>query len=126
MGHSGSVEFSGIDKLAQAMQVHDRQVQRVVLGEFMRAGDEGTAFAKINAPWTDRTGNARAGLHSDVQVLDQGRTFELIIAGSVFYQIFLETRFSGKYAIIMPTINHIGKLLMDRIQADLGKMGGAA
>lgn len=124
MGHSGSVEFTGIDKLAQAMGQHDRAVQRVILGQFKFAEGEATTYAKQNAPWTDRTGNARAGLHSETLVGPGATSFELIVAGSVFYQIFLETRFSGKYAIIMPTINYIGALLMNRIQSSLSKMGG--
>jgi len=108
------------------MQLHDRQVQRVILGQFKYAEGEATTYAKTNAPWTDRTGNARAGLHADTIVGPGATSFELVVAGSVFYQIFLETRFSGKYAIIMPTVNHIGHLLMQRIQSSLDQMGATA
>ena len=123
MVRKGSVTFDGFDKLATHMEEHDRKVKRVVLGHFLRASDEATAYAKTNAPWTDRTGNARAGLHSSVDI--QPNSFELIVAGSVFYQIFLETRFSGRYAIILPTVNHIGGILMQRIQASLNQMEAA-
>lgn len=125
MGRSGSVEFSGIDKLAETIGVHDRKVQRVVLGQFKRAEDEAVTFAKINAPWTDRTGNARAGLHAETLVGEGARTFELVVAHSVFYGLWLEVRFSGKFAIIMPTINYIGMILMDRIASSINQIEAA-
>lgn len=123
MAASGSVEFSGIDKLAAAMQDHDRKVQRMILGQFKYAEGEATSFAKVNAPWVDRTGNARAGLHSETLVGPGATSFELIVAHSVFYGIFLERRFSGRNAIILPTINYIGAVLIGRIQDSLSKMG---
>jgi len=119
-----SVEFTGIDKLAAAIGENDRKIQRVVLGIFIKSEDDAVTYAKTNAPWTDRTGNARAGLHAKTVVADQGKAFELIVAGSVFYQIFLETRFSGKYAILLPTVNYIGGIIMQRIQSALSQMEG--
>jgi hypothetical protein len=66
--------------------------------------------ARSNAPWNDQTGNARQGLmaksyRSYAADLSGGR----IVVGAVLYHtvpygIFLETRFSGKYRVIMPTV----------------------
>ena len=61
------------------------------------------AEAKTNAKWTDRTGNARSGLGTSVQVVGRHQ-YALVLYGSVKYQIWLEVRFAGKYAIIMRTL----------------------
>ena len=67
-----------------------------------RSGDQAVAYMKVNAPWTDRTGNARSGL--DKAVFRQGRRWVLNLFGRANYQIYLEKSNGGKYAIIGPTI----------------------
>ena len=101
-----AVTFSGIDQMAKAIGSQDDRFRKIIAGQFYRAKPDAETYAKNNAPWTDRTGNARAGLHADVST--EGNTFQLLMAHTVFYGVFLEHRFSGKYAILMPTINHIG------------------
>jgi hypothetical protein len=59
--------------------------------------------ARQNAPWEDRTGNARSGLMGFSE--DLARDFVLIyLTHSMFYGKYLEYSNGGKYAIIMPTI----------------------
>lgn len=60
-------------------------------------------FAKNNAPWTDRTANARQSLHAWVEELSKD-TVNLYLSHGVSYGIFLEVRFAGQYAIIWPTL----------------------
>jgi hypothetical protein len=60
------------------------------------------AYMRENAPWTDRTGNARQGLGARVVVNPE--VVSIVLYHSVFYGIFLEARWGGKYAIIEPTI----------------------
>ncbi len=62
-----------------------------------------TQKAKANAPWTDRTGNARRSLHSKSQV----SAMELVITlhHGVEYGIFLEVCNAGRFAILIPTLN---------------------
>ena len=76
-------------------------------------------WAKLNAPWTDRTTNARNGLAAR-----SGRTAKvhyIVLFHQVPYGIWLETRWSGKYAIIMPTIDKFGPEIMDTLQKILDK-----
>ncbi|AMB17234.1 hypothetical protein SEA_WEISS13_20 [Mycobacterium phage Weiss13] len=120
---SAQIKITGIDQMALAMKEHDQKVKRAMAFEFKRAEPLATSYAKKNAPWTDRSGNARAGLHAKARSIDAGNAFDLTMAHSVFYGIFLETRWSGKYAILLPTINYIGKILMQRIESRLGKLG---
>ncbi len=69
-------------------------------------------YAKINAPWTDRTGNARNGLAA--RAYRQGKEIGIIIYHQVPYGIWLEVRWSGRYAIINPTIEAMGPAVMAR------------
>ncbi len=75
--------------------------------------------AKQNAPWTDRTGNARQALYSDVMDLAQDVVM-LFLAHGMNYGLFLEVRWSAKYAVIWPTIranlNDIAAMLQGMFQ----------
>lgn len=73
--------------------------------------------ARLNAPWTDQTTNARNGLVA-TYVRDDADTHSIILAHRVPYGIFLETRFAGKFAIIMPTLN----LFFPKVMATLNKI----
>lgn len=119
----GNVYVTGFDVLTRNVEGHDRHIKKVILAHMIRAESESTTYAKQNAPWTDRTGNARAGLFSKARAVNGGESFELIVAHSMSYGLWLEIRFSGKYAIIQPTIDHIGPILMKRIGDTLLKMG---
>jgi hypothetical protein len=81
-----------------------------------------TAQAKTAAPWEDQTGNARNGLNAAV---DRPARYvvALTLYGSVKYQIWLEVRFAGKYAVIMPTIRMYGPIVMTSFNKLLEKLG---
>lgn len=112
--------WSGKDDLTKRINDFDRQMKRVVAGQVMYAQNDAVSYARKNAPWTDRTGNARSGLHASVNL---GENFaELIVAHSVPYGIWLEVRWSGKYAIIGPTIFWTGKLIISRLESSLMKL----
>lgn len=86
------------------------KVQRAVVGATEYGATKGQGHAKTNAKWTDRTANARNGLRA-FAVHEPGRS-TIIIAHGVPYGIWLEVRFSGKYAIIGPTLIYTGDLTM--------------
>lgn len=67
---------------------------------------EAEDYARSNAPWEDRTGDARAGLHADVE--SEGGVITLTLSHDVDYGIFLELIENGKFAIIMPTLEIYG------------------
>ena len=67
------------------------------------------SYAKLNAPWTDRTGHARQGLHAGVDIQDD--QFVLYLSHGVEYGIWLELKNSGKYAIVRPTVEaHLSRI----------------
>ena len=59
------------------------------------------SYAKLNAPWKDRTSNARQGLHGGVDT--DGGQFVLYLSHGVEYGIWLELAHGGNYAIVGPT-----------------------
>jgi len=63
---------------------------------------EAEQTAKENAPWTDRTGDARKLLKGEV--IDDGDSLGFRLLHRVEYGKHLETANSGKYAILKPTI----------------------
>lgn len=71
------------------------------------------AEAKTNAPWVDRTGNARQGLRGWVQ--ENPDAVRLILQHSIVtYGVFLELKNGGRYAIILPTLEaRYGELMND-------------
>jgi hypothetical protein len=117
----GRVEFTK-DSLSPSLQrlgpVLNRNIYQVM--RFHAPTLEATA--KTNAKWTDRTSNARNGLNASVEVLGK-HTYALTLAGGVKYQIWLEVRFAGKYAIIMPTIRAYAPLVFASFNRLLERMG---
>lgn len=69
------------------------------------------AYMRLRAPWNDDTGNARAGLHAATERLRLIR-YAVILAHTVSYGIYLETRHGGRYRIIEPSLRHGGDELM--------------
>ena len=57
---------------------------------------------RTNAPWQDQTSNARNGLFAVVVV--STNAVSIVLYHSVPYGIWLELRWSGKYAIITPSL----------------------
>jgi len=70
--------------------------------------------AKANAPWTDRTGNARTGLFgtSEADFAAKVVTIYLSHGATIDYGVWLELASSGRYAVIMRTMqNHYEHLM---------------
>lgn len=78
------------------------------------------AWMKSNARWRDRTGNARAGLRGNPGREDDSWFIDLM--GGVPYQIWLEVRWSGKYAIIVPALQVQGRALMRNLGGLIDRM----
>lgn len=73
-----------------------------------------TKYAKNNRPWTDRTGRARRGLHSKVVMTASELSIQL--HHKMYYGYYLEMRQAGKYAILRPTIDKHGELMLEMLR----------
>lgn len=80
-------------------------------------------YAQQNAPWDDRTGDARRGLTATGE--QRLVKYTITLFHTVDYGIWLEVRWDGMYAIILPTIEHMGHVLMDRLDIALLASGTA-
>lgn len=87
-----------------------------------RQADVGTRMMKQGAPWTDRTGNARATLMGTPKHSE--REHQIILSGGMPYQIWLEIKQAGKYAIIGPTVPELGRKTMAMFEGLLAMMRG--
>jgi hypothetical protein len=98
------------DKLTPGLKAFPGKLNNALgeVAEFFTPQVEG--YAKTHAPWTDRTGNARNGLHATSFHEIHGHGID--IAHSVPYGIWLEIRHEGHLAIIIPTIKTMGKSFM--------------
>lgn len=100
---SGMVIFDGIGPVLDYMVISGASQ----VAEAMEKGKEKVEeYARLNAPWADRTGAARSGLTASV-FLEMGEVV-LELAHTVDYGIWLETIQDGQYAIIMPTLEALG------------------
>lgn len=62
--------------------------------------------ARENAPWTDRTGQARQRLTGDVLIAANG--YKLRLAHGVDYGVWLELAHEKRFSIIPKTIEYVG------------------
>lgn len=105
----------GIAK-AEVVIMHDLE------DEVLNTAVEALAFAQDQAPWEDRTGDARAGL--DVDVRWEGETIVWQMFHTVSYGLYLETRWNGKFAIIMPTLEQFAGQIGRGLNESGGDFGG--
>jgi len=115
------VEWSGDKRVRANMRAYGDRVRFAVeqVATYWAAVIE--KAAKESAPWTDRTANARQSLRAYVDSEAPtgypnprdlaAHSVALYLSHGVEYGIYLETRFAGQYAIIMPTLQrHYGQI----------------
>lgn len=87
--------------------------------EFETARGQVENYARNHAPWEDRTGDARAGLTTDVYEND-GSVF-LELAHTVEYGLWLEIIQNGRFAIILPTLEVMAPQVMGKAVARISR-----
>jgi hypothetical protein len=81
-------------------------------------GQDLVDYMRDNAPWNDITGDARRGLVAEVIADDNEMTITLM--HTVEYGIWLEIRWGGRYAIIVPTVEQKGPEIYDKMKGMCG------
>lgn len=84
----------------------NRKTRAAIRDVFDQQAPRGEAYMKEHAPWTDRTGAARATLSTTTHY--PRNQYVLIFAHGVYYGIWLEVSNSGDYQVIMPSVRAIG------------------
>lgn len=70
-------------------------------------------YAKNNAPWQDQTGAARQGL--GVEVTKSFGEVVLNLYHTVDYGLWLEVIQNGRFATIMPTLEHYAPIVFGQV-----------
>lgn len=108
---------SGVDWDDKAVQANLEnlmpQIKDAVFQLFTYWSQKGASQMRSNARWTDRTGNARNGLAASV--FEDDEQIALVFYHRVSYGIWLEVRWSGRYAIIGPTMAEVAPQLAQQI-----------
>jgi len=112
--------FNG-DALAGAVKRIDNQVDRGMAAAAHYHSARAQGYARANAPWTDRSTNARNGLFAKVNRRGPG-SYQIVLFHTMPYGVWLEIRWSGRYAIIRPTIDHEGPEVMRTVSQLFGSM----
>jgi hypothetical protein len=111
-----------ISTLIKGVAVFDDRLDRAVAGVVKQRSHISEEWMRTNAPWTDRTGNARSGLGSTTEHVPKVH-HTVVLFGRVPYQIWLEVRFAGRYAIILPAILDQGTKLMKTMTKLIDRLG---
>lgn len=108
------------DTLAAQVEEYGRRIQRAVLavGDLIAARLQ--SYAQANAPWTDRTGNARQALTGVAQAA--GDLVIVYLYHGMSYGKWLEIARGGPYRIIMPTIQAVLPEVWALIRSAIGGM----
>lgn len=119
----GDFEF-GLDMtpLLRGLKQLDERTDRGVAGvvEFWDSRIE--AHMKVAAPWTDRTGNARIGLFAKAGH-QKGQRHWIDFGHRVPYGIWLEIRWAGRYAVVLPTLVLFGPRIMRTLNKLFARLG---
>ena len=110
-----------LDDIQRRLRDLNPNIDRAIAKVVERQAPKAEAWMRVNASWTDRTGNARSSLRAIP--IQEGDTHNLELIGGVPYQIYLETKNSGRYAIIQPAMLHFGRILMTQLQGLMDRLG---
>lgn len=112
--------FSAENTLAKGIAQFEFKMLEGMEEIILKFKDDLVDYARSNAPWDDRTGDARSGL--DAEFFGEDRSLGITLFHTVEYGIWLELRWGGKYAIIIPTIETMGPKLLNEMEHMMSKI----
>lgn len=107
-------------KLAKAIKNADPKLLAMIDATMEYWAPRVESDMKTNAPWIDQTGNARNGLAA--RAFRDKQNAGIVLYHQVPYGIWLEVAHGGKYAIINPTIEADGPMVMEDFKGKLTGM----
>lgn len=96
------------------LALYEAAVRESVRAIALRRAPEIANWMKDNAPWTDRTGNARQSLYTEVE--DLVGVIVVHLSHGVEYGKYLELSNAGTYAIIGPALDHWAPILWQDVK----------
>lgn len=116
LGYKGKMQ---VDTLSAGIANFYFKTRDVMEEQAVKFAEELREYAQKNAPWDNRTGDARSGL--DAAVNADGDELSVSLFHTVDYGIWLEIRWNGRYAIILPAIEEKGSELLERWEGILDR-----
>lgn len=112
--YQSSTLNKGLDKMSMKLGA-------VVLMYSATKASELRAKMKLNRPWTDRTGMAKATLSAKVSQPSK-EIVRITLAHGVQYGIWLELAHEKNYAIIAPTVREEGPRIVEDLDNLMSKL----
>lgn len=95
----------------------------VAIGRVMEYNaNDGQNYMRENAPWTDRTGNARQGLFARYYKESKMRHV-IVLYHSVPYGVYLELAMGRRYKIVEPAWRRTAEQTMSDLNKVMGALG---
>lgn len=117
MGKKNVFDF---DSLSPKLQTLLPRVDGAVSLAFQAMEPRAESMMRSEARWTDQTGNARNGLTATHEAEPMVR-HTLVLYHRMPYGVWLEVRWSGRYAVIGPTMYQIGPELASMVTAAVNR-----
>lgn len=108
-------DVSPEDAMAALFDDYVRRVYAAIYALAQRRSPEIENWLKQNAPWTDRTGNARQTLHTIVS--GNGSVIVITLSHGMTYGWHLETGHTGRFAILGPGVDYWSQQIMSDIRS---------
>lgn len=108
-----AINWVGLEVIQEDLIEYQRQ-GAIMEGALEMLASDIQKYAQENAPWTDDSGEARAGLQAEVQRRPGGEN-AIILSHSKDYGVYLENANGGAFAIIIPTLEHFAAQLETRL-----------
>lgn len=107
-------EVSPVDLGVAIQREYADELIRRVKTLMSQAAPEAEAHMKTVAPWRDQTGQARKLLMAET--VDDGDEITLYLIHGAAHGIWLELRWGGRYAVIVPTTHDFAARIHSRLQ----------
>lgn len=120
MGKAGFVWKGGT--LEANVKSGRERTEKAIVAAVEAGSTFGENFARKNAPWTDRTSNARTTLFTTTEH-EPYKRHRIIVAHGQPYGIWLEVRWAGRYRVIVPTIEATGRKTMTLLTGLMTRLG---
>lgn len=104
---STSTKITGVDEVVKNLQNAMVQLEKAGGTAVQITAAQIVVYAKQNAPWRDRTGNARRSIHSEASA----DLMSSSIGIGMSYGKYLELSFGGRYRIVDPAVFSYGKAM---------------
>lgn len=116
---SSSIQWRGTVEMGRNCTIYGNKVIEAVNQVAAYFAPVLETYAKQHGSWTDRTGNLRQSLHAWVEEFSKDCVI-LYLSHGMWYSIFIESKYSGRYAIIWPTIQAHLEAIMKMLRGIFG------